>query len=66
VLGAAQSGMKSHVKLLSLLKDADIIEAARAEATALIAADPQLKGEPGLAELVDDLAADRGEFLEKG
>jgi ATP-dependent DNA helicase RecG len=66
VLGAAQSGMKSHVKLLSLLKDADIIEAARAEATALIGADPELKGEPGLAELVDDLAADRGEFLEKG
>ncbi|GAA2162652.1 MULTISPECIES: ATP-dependent DNA helicase RecG [Glycomyces] len=66
VLGAAQSGMKSHVKLLSLLKDADIIEAARAEATMLIDADPQLKGEPGLAALVDDLAADRGEFLEKG
>ncbi|GAA2123159.1 ATP-dependent DNA helicase RecG [Glycomyces algeriensis] len=66
VLGAAQSGVKSHVKLLSLLKDADIIEAARAEATALISADPELKGEPGLAELVDDLAADRGEFLEKG
>jgi ATP-dependent DNA helicase RecG len=66
VLGAAQSGMKSHVKLLSLLKDADIIEAARAEATMLIDADPQLKGEPGLAVLVDDLAADRGEFLEKG
>ncbi|MDA1360872.1 ATP-dependent DNA helicase RecG [Glycomyces luteolus] len=66
VLGAAQSGMKSHVKLLSLLKDADIIEAARAEATELIGADPELKGEPGLAVLVDDLAADRGEFLEKG
>ncbi|MFG3339783.1 ATP-dependent DNA helicase RecG [Glycomyces sp. NPDC048151] len=66
VLGAAQSGMKSHVKLLSLLKDADIIEAARAEATALIDADPKLAGEPGLAALVDDLAADRGEFLEKG
>ncbi|WP_205325189.1 ATP-dependent DNA helicase RecG [Glycomyces sp. YM15] len=66
VLGAAQSGMKSHVKLLSLLKDADIIEAARAAATELIRADPKLKAEPGLAALVDDLAADRGEFLEKG
>jgi ATP-dependent DNA helicase RecG len=66
VLGAAQSGMKSHVKLLSLLKDADIIEAARAAATDLIAADPELKAEPGLAALVDELAADRGEFLEKG
>ena len=66
VLGAAQSGVKSHVKLLSLLKDADIIEAARAEATALIDADPELKGEPAFAVLVDELAADRGEFLEKG
>jgi ATP-dependent DNA helicase RecG len=58
--------MKSHVKLLSLLKDADIIEAARAEATALIEADPGLKGEPDFAALVDDLAADRGDYLEKG
>jgi ATP-dependent DNA helicase RecG len=66
VLGAAQSGMKSHVKLLSLLKDADIIEAARAEAAALIDADPGLKGEPDFAALVDDLAADRGDYLEKG
>jgi len=66
VLGAAQSGVKSHVKLLSLLKDADIIEAARTEASALIAADPELKGEPAFAALVDDLAEDRGEFLEKG
>ncbi|MCC3764950.1 ATP-dependent DNA helicase RecG [Glycomyces sp. TRM65418] len=66
VLGAAQSGVKSHVKLLSLLKDADIIEAARAEAAALIEADPGLKGEPDFAALVDDLAADRGDYLEKG
>ncbi|MFC3491311.1 ATP-dependent DNA helicase RecG [Glycomyces rhizosphaerae] len=66
VLGAAQSGMKSHVKLLSLLKDADIIEAARAEAAALIEADPTLAGEPAFAALVDDLAADRGDYLEKG
>jgi ATP-dependent DNA helicase RecG len=66
VLGAAQSGVKSHVKLLSLLKDADIIEAARAEASALIDADPDLRGEPAFAALVEDLAADRGEYLEKG
>ncbi|MQM24903.1 ATP-dependent DNA helicase RecG [Glycomyces albidus] len=66
VLGAAQSGMKSHVKLLSLLKDADIIAASRAEATALIEADPELERFPDFAALVDDLAADRGEFLEKG
>ncbi|THV42919.1 ATP-dependent DNA helicase RecG [Glycomyces buryatensis] len=66
VLGAAQSGTKSHVKLLSLLHDVDIIEAARQDAMAMIVADPDLKGEPAFAALVDDLAADRGEFLEKG
>ena len=66
VLGAAQSGTKSHVRLLSLLRDVDVIESARAEATALIGADPSLSAHPGLAALVEDLAADRGEFLEKG
>jgi ATP-dependent DNA helicase RecG len=66
VLGAAQSGTRSHVKLLSLLRDADIIEAARSEATALVGADPELAGEPRLAALADALAAERGEYLEKG
>ncbi|WP_030157723.1 ATP-dependent DNA helicase RecG [Glycomyces sp. NRRL B-16210] len=66
VLGAAQSGVKSHVKLLSLLKDADIIADARSAAAGLIEADPDLKGEPAFAALVHDLAADRGEYLEKG
>ncbi|GAB3222247.1 ATP-dependent DNA helicase RecG [Glycomyces halotolerans] len=66
VLGAIQSGTKSHVKLLSLLRDADIIEAARREALALLEADPKLASHPGFAALVDDLASDRGEYLEKG
>ena len=66
VLGAAQSGTKSHVKLLSLLRDADIIETARADAVELIEADPRLCSEPAFAALVDGLAADRGEYLEKG
>ncbi|HEU5128330.1 MAG TPA: ATP-dependent DNA helicase RecG [Glycomyces sp.] len=66
VLGAAQSGTKSHVKLLSLLRDADIIETARADASALVAADPRMRAEPAFAALVDELAEDRGEYLEKG
>lgn len=66
VLGAAQSGTKSHVKLLSLLRDVDIIETARRDAVELIAADPQLRSEPAFAALVDDLAEERGEYLEKG
>ncbi|WP_199037733.1 ATP-dependent DNA helicase RecG [Glycomyces salinus] len=66
VLGDAQSGTKSHVRLLSLLKDVDIIEAARADATALVGTDPSMSSHPLFAALVDDLAADRGEYLEKG
>ncbi|WP_100446724.1 ATP-dependent DNA helicase RecG [Glycomyces xiaoerkulensis] len=66
VLGASQSGRKSHVKLLSLLRDADIIYAARREATELVESDRGLDSEPRFAALVGDLAADRGDYLEKG
>ncbi|CAM3234738.1 ATP-dependent DNA helicase RecG [Stackebrandtia soli] len=66
VLGAAQSGARSHVRLLSLLRDADLIGEARAEAGALIAADPGLDRHPLLAEAVASLVSDeRAEYLEK-
>lgn len=65
VLGASQSGAKSHVKLLSLLRDSDIIEQARTEAGQLIDADPQLTEHPALAAYVADIAEERGEYLEK-
>jgi len=66
VLGSAQSGRRSQLKLLSLLRDEDVIVAARAEATDLVAADPELAGHPGLAEQVADLIADeRAEYLDK-
>ena len=65
VLGEAQSG-RSSFKLLSLVRDRDLITAARAEATDLVAADPTLAGHPGLAAAVAVLLADeRSEFLEK-
>ena len=67
VLGAAQSGRRSHLQLLSLLRDADLIGEARTEAEALLAGDPELAGHPGLAETVATLVdAERAEFLEKG
>jgi ATP-dependent DNA helicase RecG len=67
VLGAAQSGRRSHVRLLSLLKDADLIEEARAEATAIIAADQELERHPLLAATVEALVGEeRAEYLEKG
>ncbi|MEP6697799.1 MAG: ATP-dependent DNA helicase RecG [Pseudonocardiales bacterium] len=66
VLGAAQSGRRRQVRLLSLLRDEDIIVAARAEATALVAADPALSGHPALAEAVADLIdEEQAEYLEK-
>lgn len=67
VLGAAQSGRRSHVRLLSLLKDADLIEEARTEATAIIAADQELERHPLLAATVESLVGEeRAEYLEKG
>ena len=66
VLGAAQSGSRKQLKLLSLLKDEDLIVAARTEASDLVAADPDLSGHPLLAAQVAALVADeQAEFLEK-
>jgi ATP-dependent DNA helicase RecG len=67
VLGATQSGRRSHLRLLSLLRDAELIRDARAEAIELVEADPELGRHPALAgsfaALVD---AERAEYLEKG
>jgi ATP-dependent DNA helicase RecG len=67
VLGAAQSGRRSHLRLLSLLRDAELITEARAAATELIDEDPDLDRWPALrdaiAVLVDE---ERAEYLEKG
>ncbi len=66
VLGATQSGRRSGLKLLSLLRDGDLIAQARSEAQRLVAADPALREHPGLARLADDLLdEDRAGFLEK-
>ncbi|MBU2662119.1 ATP-dependent DNA helicase RecG [Actinoplanes bogorensis] len=67
VLGASQSGKHSHLRLLSLLRDAKMITEARAEASELIAEDPQLKKYPALAASVAALVdEERAEYLEKG
>ena len=66
VLGVAQSGRRSQLKLLSLLRDEDLIVAARAEATDLVAQDPQLAGCSGLAAQAAALVADeQAQFLDK-
>jgi ATP-dependent DNA helicase RecG len=65
VLGEAQSG-RSSFRLLSLLRDEELIGQARDEATALVAADPELARHPALAAAVADFVGeDRAEYLEK-
>jgi ATP-dependent DNA helicase RecG len=66
VLGSAQSGRRSQLKLLSLLQDEDLIVAARAEASDLIAADPELDAHPALGLQVAELVADeQAQYLDK-
>ena len=66
VLGVAQSGRRSRLKLLSLLKDADTIGDARTEATTLVAEDPELRAFPALAAQVAALVdPDAADYLEK-
>jgi ATP-dependent DNA helicase RecG len=66
VLGAAQSGRRRQLKLLSLLRDEELITAARAEAADIIAADPTLAAHPLLAQQVAALVGDeQAEYLEK-
>jgi len=67
VLGAAQSGRRRQLRLLSLLRDEELIVAARAEAADVVAADPTLAGHPLLAAQVAALVRDeQAEYLEKG
>jgi ATP-dependent DNA helicase RecG len=66
VLGTAQAGRRSSLRLLRLLEDEDLIAQAREEATMLVDADPALAGQPGLAEAVRALIdLERATFLEK-
>ncbi len=66
VLGAAQSGRRSGLRLLSVLKHEDVIVDAREAAAATIAADPALDAEPALAEAVRALSeSEQAEYLEK-
>ncbi|SNR43476.1 ATP-dependent DNA helicase RecG [Blastococcus mobilis] len=66
ILGAAQSGRRSGVRMLSLLEDEELIATARAEATALLENERGLADHPGLATEVARLATDeRAEWLEK-
>ena len=63
VLGDAQSGGKSSLKLLRVVKDADMIADARTRAEQLLEADPELAGEVQLAGAVLDFTRGNEMFL---
>ncbi len=66
VLGAMQSGRRSSLKLLSVLRDEDVISDARAAAESVIQADPALDRHPALrAALASLLASEQAGYLEK-
>ena len=65
VLGAAQSGRRSSLRLLSVLRDEELIGQARQAATALVQRDPQLADHPALARAIAALTdSDQANFLE--
>ncbi|MFI9744987.1 ATP-dependent DNA helicase RecG [Streptomyces sp. NPDC052494] len=67
VLGQAQSGVRSSLKVLTVIDDEEVIAAAREEATTLVLADPDLAAHPGLRTALEALLdKDREEYLEKG
>ncbi|PRZ05157.1 ATP-dependent DNA helicase RecG [Isoptericola sp. CG 20/1183] len=66
VLGAAQSGRSSSLRLLRVVKDADLIAEARAEATQVVEADPALGDHATLRDAIAaQLDAEQEEFLER-
>jgi ATP-dependent DNA helicase RecG len=66
VLGKAQSGGRSSLKLLRVLRDEELIEAARHEAVAIVAQDPGAESHPGLRAALDELLEEgKDAFLER-
>ncbi|MFG2136241.1 helicase-related protein [Streptomyces sp. NPDC048650] len=67
VLGQAQSGVRSSLRMLTVIDDEEVIAAAREEATAVVTADPELTDYPelrtALSALLDD---EREQYLDKG
>ncbi|MEY3733710.1 MAG: hypothetical protein RL347_1069, partial [Actinomycetota bacterium] len=67
ILGKAQSGRRSSLRLLEVIRDEALVEEAREAAQVLVSDDPRLQRHPVLRERVRMLSDDdRADFLEKG
>ncbi|MEV0182943.1 ATP-dependent DNA helicase RecG [Streptomyces sp. NPDC050625] len=67
VLGQAQSGARTSLRVLAVIDDEEIIAEAREEAASVVAADPDLERLPGLRTALDALLdEEREQYLDKG
>ncbi len=67
VLGASQSGTQSHLRLLRVLRDEELIEAARTDAADLIATSLDLSGYPALRQELNAMQSNMAvDYLDKG
>ena len=67
VLGQAQSGARTSLRVLAVIEDEEVIAEAREEAVAVVTADPELSSLPGLRTALDALLdEEREQYLEKG
>ncbi|MFE4085317.1 ATP-dependent DNA helicase RecG [Streptomyces sp. YIM B13502] len=67
VLGQAQSGTRSSLRMLAVIDDEEVIAEAREEAARIVAGDPDLERLPALRTALDALLdEEREQYLEKG
>ncbi|WP_274562334.1 ATP-dependent DNA helicase RecG [Streptomyces spiramyceticus] len=67
VLGQAQSGVRSSLRMLAVIDDEEVIVAAREEAVAVVTEDPDLERLPELRTALDALLdKEREQYLDKG
>jgi ATP-dependent DNA helicase RecG len=66
VLGTSQSGRKSGLRMLQVLRDEEVIAEARDIARQLLKTDSELKNNLGLAKRIKEIELDeKSEYLEK-
>ncbi|MER7049986.1 ATP-dependent DNA helicase RecG [Streptomyces jumonjinensis] len=67
VLGQAQSGARSSLRMLAVIEDEEVIAAAREEAVRVVREDPGLESSPALRLALDALVDhEREQYLDKG